>query len=199
MYLLRILGSVGFACTSSWSFENAFPLFTHKGLKTLDLHYARVEEHDSTYLPSQIVGKSVTALETLNLIDCDFCPVVLSWMLGFPRKLRYLSIGSDVDNADIFDHSLVDHGDHFRAISDSGHRLEGFRFSFTNWQIVPAPGLHEPSTIRFLETSEDHLERQVTEAGDEYPLPDIECPVEELLPPNLEVLKISQIVTKSSP
>jgi hypothetical protein len=125
-------------------------------------------------------------------------------MIEFPRELQYLSIASDIDNTDIFDQSEIDHGDFFRAIqgSPAGQRLRGLRFNMMHraWIIVPAPGMHELTGIRYLELSEEHIVRVHDEVPYEgYPVPQIECPLECLFPPNLEVLKITPSVSQVEP
>lgn len=176
----------------------------HNRLQILELHWAS-DAAPHLDLPSLACGEHTTALRTLRLIDCQHYLSVLSWLLTFPKNLQYLTITSDTGQNDIDYNYLVDHGDWFRAIRDSGHSLLGLRFDLLHrgWVIVPAPGMHELKTIRYLEICEEHIQRDNAESNqeadhdsdedsdEEYPSPKIECPLEFLLPPNLEVLKIT--------
>lgn len=123
-------------------------------------------------------------------------------MLEFSKNLQYLTVASDKDTRlDEYGYDLIDHDKYFRAIRDSGQELIGLRFDTVHrlWPVLPAPGMHELSTVRFLETHKAHIERLKFEPGHDpgVPvttnpfLPDIECPFEQLLPPNIEVLKVT--------
>jgi hypothetical protein len=76
----------------------------------------------------------------------------------------------------------------------SGGSLKGLRFDTTHWGnvIVPAPGMHELRNVLYLEVAPDHIET----ADDilnlqHYQAPEIDCPLQQLPPPNLQVLKLT--------
>ncbi|CZR67548.1 uncharacterized protein PAC_17447 [Phialocephala subalpina] len=145
-------------------------------------------------LNHQAISQRETPLEDLKLIDCEFSASDLNAILQCPRTLRTLSICSAIDNDDLFDNEEVDHEEFFLAISQSrsGKSLEGFRLDFQHrhYTIVPAPGMDKFLHVKYLEVHPEHLHNKAT-WHEEYPIPDIDCPIERLLPPNLEVLKIT--------
>jgi hypothetical protein len=61
--------------------------------------------------------------------------------------------------------------------------------SWLGCAIVPEPGMHELTAVRYLEVLPNHLE-DMWEDHPGFPVPDISFPLEHLLPLNVEVLKI---------
>lgn len=58
----------------------------------------------------------LAALTTLNIVDWEFYPTTLIWMLEFPRGLEFLSTNSDSDNNVISLEKEIDYGAYFQAI-----------------------------------------------------------------------------------
>lgn len=167
---------------------SAIPLFKHENLQVLDLYRAGGESDPD--MSSLVIGRHVTALHTLNLVECEFSPSNLSWMLSFPMKLRYLSIGVDTDTTYTVGNEVPEDSGYFRAIVDSHQPLTGLRIdmSYRRLAQIPAPGMHGLQSVRYLEAGGDHIGR--LDFDDSSVLPDVHCPLEQVLPPNLEVLKI---------
>ena len=87
----------------------------------------------------------------------------------------------------------------FKAISDSpsNNSLEAFRFdmSWTGHATGPEPGMHKLTGVRYLEVLPNHME-DMWEDRPGVPVPDIGFPLEQLLPPHVEVLKIPTSLRK---
>ncbi|KAE8445762.1 hypothetical protein EG329_012820 [Mollisiaceae sp. DMI_Dod_QoI] len=118
-------------------------------------------------------------------------------MLRYPRALRTLTICSALEDDTLHYTEQIDHEDFFRAISESpsSRSLDSFRvdFRYRGYVVVPAPGLDKLLHIKYLEIQVGHLYNKEGRDwdDDEYAIPDIDAPIKRLLPPNLEVLKIT--------
>jgi hypothetical protein len=188
--LLIRIGTVGFKDWANWSIWKATCLFKHPSLRQLELHWAASAVNDAVV----DVGCGSTRLESLALIDCLITPDDLYQVLRYPRALQYLTLATDFNDKDMYDDEQVNCADYFSAIQRaSGKSLQGLRFDVTHWGniIVPAPGMHELRDVLYLEVAPDHIEVDKRVLNFQTPIPDIDCPLEQLLPPNLEVLKIT--------
>ena len=188
--LTLLTGTVGFKEWGSWSFRKATCLFHHPSIRQLNLHWASSDEG----IPLDDMGKNLTGLETLSLIDCRITPGDLHQLLRIPRALQYLTFASNFNDYDIYSPEQINCTDYFTSIQQaSGKSLKSLRFDITHWGniIVPAPGMHQLPNVKYLEVAPDHLQalKEATNP-DNYAAPDIDCPLEHLLPPDLEVLKI---------
>ncbi|KAN0116755.1 hypothetical protein V8E51_002732 [Hyaloscypha variabilis] len=184
------IGFKGWAC---WPIEDAICLFEHPTLRQLKLHWACSTMND----PIADRGKRSTKLTNLALIDCDIEPVDLYRVLRYPCALEYLTLATDFFDNYIHDDEEFNCSDFFSAIERTSGSLKGLRFDVAHWGniIVPAPGMHKLRNVRYLEVAPDHIEiaNEVLSWG--FPIPDIECPLEQLLPPNVEVLKVTPLAS----
>lgn len=150
-------GRLSFTCVTNWPLEQALNLFQHETLEILELHWAQLKDES---MPRVVRGRGSTLLKHLILVDRDMYASTLAWMLEFPKGFQYLSTCSSADPDDIVDSELMDHGLYFRAILGSLSRgLQSLRFDmrYRSWVIVPAPGMHKLSSVRYLEVSPVHL------------------------------------------
>ncbi|KUJ07597.1 uncharacterized protein LY89DRAFT_742826 [Mollisia scopiformis] len=185
--------TLNFKSFSRWLFEAVLSLFRHTQLRQLEIHWATSDCPGYESIEQDHLYYGTTRLEDLKLIDCRFTPSDLTTLLEYPRALLNLSIWSDLDQDVIDDNEQVNHEDFFRAISGSRSckSLEALRVDFTSrcWIIVPAPGMDRLPNVKYLDVSAYHLQFK-DESMERYPAPDIDCPLERLLPPRIEVLKI---------
>ncbi|KAG4429311.1 hypothetical protein IFR05_015209 [Cadophora sp. M221] len=208
MLLPKTLPSKLVSCTLSfkshgaWPISQAVPLLQHTHLRRLELHWAmsdRLLEADGQDLLCKFPGS--TALETLNLIDCDFNSVDLHQIMCYPRALRSLSSHSDRDVDEVRPAIARNHDYCFRSISTDGNAnsLESFRYDMKhrNEGIVPAPGMDLLKSVRYLDIHHEHLAPVATFMV-LYPFEEIDSPIERLLPPRLEVLKISKFAANKT-
>jgi hypothetical protein len=136
-----------------------------------------------------------TQLEELNLAECRISPEHLRKLLEYPRALKRLSIWQFIKTSSepATEPPVWNNRDFFKAISDSpcNNSLEAFRFdmSWTGYATGPEPGMHELTGVRYLEVVPNHME-DMWEDRPGVPVPDIGFPLDQLLPPNLSVLKI---------
>ncbi|KAE9376331.1 hypothetical protein N431DRAFT_479629 [Stipitochalara longipes BDJ] len=190
--LARTLTSctVGFKDWANWTISEAACLLKHQTLRQLKLHWATSQVH--VRIPD--MGKGSTVLKSLSLIDCNIDPEDLYRVLRYPRALQYLTLATDFGDNNIIDDEEINCSNYFAAIQRaSGKSLKGLRFDVTHMGnlIVPAPGMHELRNVLYLEVAPDHIELAKDVLSFTIPIPDIECPLEHLLPPNLEVLKLT--------
>ena len=171
--------------------------FRHQSLRQLKLIRATSRPVGAGLLAADVLkGIRPTMLETLSFIDCDLTLADLSSALCVPLALQYLTIASDRVNTPTIG-ILLNCGDYFAAIQKSraGNSLKGLRFDMTQegFIVAPAPGLRGLKSILYLEVAKDHIEanEQMLLDLSLVPPPDIRCSLEQLLPVNLEVLKIS--------
>ena len=54
---------------------------------------------------------------------------------------------------------------------------------------VPTSGLHRLPSLQYLECGPNHIQK-AEQADFPFPLPEIDCPISCLLPPNIEMLKV---------
>jgi hypothetical protein len=161
-------------------------------LRKLEIHWAEAKGTEGSFLRRTGPGHHSTALEELSLIDCQFHASDLFRLLSFPRALQYLDIWSDLNDDEVWLEIQESCEPYFAAIRDTcGETLKGLRLDLWSqgWWVVPAPGLHELLHLQYLEIKPDHIEAPKEWEG-HFPLPQIDCPIDKLLPPNTEVLKI---------
>ncbi len=68
-------------------------------------------------------------------------------------------------------------------------RGSGINTTYYSNLDVPVPGIHESLSIKYLETCVVQLERPLM--VDVAHIPEVNCPLDSLLPPNFEVLKMA--------
>ncbi|KAF8850750.1 hypothetical protein BDZ45DRAFT_184902 [Acephala macrosclerotiorum] len=172
-------------------------LFLHPQLQELELHWA---EATLEFIPAVFAlyfgGSLTTQLRDLEFVDCRCSSDDLATLLRLPCALRTLSICSDLD-ANMLDYDAeVDHELYFRAISENllGKSLEGFKVDFLSraWITVPAPRMDRLQEGKYPEVNSAHLVYKAGEVeSNEFRIPQIDCPLNRLLPPKLEVLKVT--------
>lgn len=153
-------------------------------MKVLTFHGARSPIHVPP-LPL-CDGHTSTNLEELHLIDCFISAECLHQVLGFPRALKRLTLASDSAHQPVFHPTELNPEEYFDAISktSAAESLEGLRLDLNYFRraLVPAPGMHKLIGVRYLELAVHHLDLDVGNSMNN---------LTNLLPPNLEVLKIS--------
>jgi len=140
----------------------------------------------------------------LELIDCHLDdPEALYGLLRIFRSLKCLSICSDFENRHNITSSEeeIAYDKFFAAISRTPARqsLQSLRFDISEsiGFVAPAPGVHQLRGVKHLEMTPDHLQMNYwfkdQDDSDDFAISRVKCPLECLLPPNLEVLKITPL------
>ena len=121
-----------------------------------------------------------------------------------PRALKRLLISSRTPywfcNEELWNnHNLQTCDEYFKVISScpSSHSLVSLKFDMEEngrFIVVPTPGLHELQSVRSLDISPPHVYLKEDFIGRLYlgkrPIPQVNCSLQQLFPPNLEILKV---------
>lgn len=88
-------------------------------------------------------------------------------MLEFLRNLRCLSIAVDYNSTEPVSNEILNDLGYFRVIRNSGQNLSCLRFdiSYRLLDQIPAPGIHELISVRYLEVGSDYIRRMDFEPG----------------------------------
>jgi hypothetical protein len=200
------INSNGTSRESRFLLTDVQPLLEHKSLKSLTLVGAIAKANN--YHPSLLeVGdlSASTPLQELTLLDCLISGQALHRVLEFPRALKTLSMRSSHDTSQLTRSRdyIVSAQEYIQAISDTtaSQSLQNLRLDLTymGWTVGPVSGMHKLLGLRHLEISPNHLlEFSSDDFG--YPLRvDRNSSAVQLLPPNLEVLKVTPNATELNP
>ncbi|CZR67547.1 uncharacterized protein PAC_17446 [Phialocephala subalpina] len=204
--------------TEDWCREEAQSKsdYNRDGTKSIDVlrHMANLSSIQDAYLLASSDGDSSSepsAPKAINLTFCDFLdslprtlltvyvcrptsnvPISRECCTVLVRCVRSQSV-LDSDLTRVIGVGHLNFEDLFEVISGSrsGQSLEGLRMDsyYYTIAIVPAPGMHRLPAVRYLETIAPHL-LKCHDPDSEYEIPEIEVGARELVPPNIEVLKV---------
>ncbi|PVH84773.1 hypothetical protein DL98DRAFT_70664 [Cadophora sp. DSE1049] len=186
-----------------WDIIGIVPLLKHRRLRRLEMHSGASDPmsqnvnigDDDEYKGIECTSPKSTSLESLTLINCGLTRNDLHELLCYPRALQYLSICASNSKTN---YGVVEDPDRYVVWENTfndiarevGKSLLGFRFERSDGPMVPAPGIHKLKHLRYLEIHHHLLAPISPFLDDADPNNFDHPPLDQLLPPKIEVLKI---------
>lgn len=173
-----------------WPLSTAKLLFRHPTLQSLTLHFATLQEGPDLF---SSVPAASTGLEELSLLSCNINTESLAGILRLPRCLKRFTLGTP------FSYSSWEWGDssskYIAEMYPVYETLECFRLISAPvlrgiWARGPAFGLQNFTALKYLEIAGTSLV-QPNEIYMTHRTPSTPAEYRLMLPPNLEILKIS--------